>query len=321
MISGEILVWCGIRHTQSSFHKDRDVLQAACVTMVQNIRQGLSYCISYLTCAEGAPPPSTAGLETAAARSCAYAGAKLRRKSAWLCARPPAGDADFCSPSAASRWPSPTPADSAAVDAIVSPPLAVGRRAGRLACGELSPPSLSGTVRSPGRPVLGLSSALDACAAFLLASLRRLRVLERQVQHAVGDFNATCGTQSNSRQSHAGARLQEHAGRWAVAVRPGARTAVTWARHCSWNGGGCDAEGDAPGVVLDELRAAGALATVEGGQLVAAPALLAEALHCAVAHERRQLDVHLADAAALVVRCQAAQVPAAVLNLRRIRAG
>ena len=75
--------------------------------------------------------------------------------------------------------------------------------------------------------------------------------------------------------------------------------------------------GDLPGVVLLELRPAGALAAVEGGQLVAAPALLAEALLRAVAHERGQLDVHLADAAALVVGRQRAQLAAAALHLAR----
>ena len=67
--------------------------------------------------------------------------------------------------------------------------------------------------------------------------------------------------------------------------------------------------------MLLQLRPAGALAAVEGGQLVAAPALLAEALLGAVAHERGQLDVHLADAAALVVCRQSTQLPAAALHL------
>ncbi len=71
----------------------------------------------------------------------------------------------------------------------------------------------------------------------------------------------------------------------------------------------------APGVVLGKLVAAGAADTLEARQLVAAPALLAEALRLAAVLEAGQLQVHLADATALVVRAQRAQLAPAALHL------
>lgn len=64
--------------------------------------------------------------------------------------------------------------------------------------------------------------------------------------------------------------------------------------------------------MLGELITAGALAAVKGGQMVAASALLAEALWHA---EPGLLDLPLADATALVVRRQPVKVPAALLHL------
>lgn len=69
------------------------------------------------------------------------------------------------------------------------------------------------------------------------------------------------------------------------------------------------------GDVLGELITAGAPAAVEGGQMVAASALLAEALWHAEALEPGLLDLPLADATALVVRRQPVKVPAALLHL------
>ena len=68
--------------------------------------------------------------------------------------------------------------------------------------------------------------------------------------------------------------------------------------------------------MLGELLAAGALGALKGAQLVAAPAALAEALHQARALKAGRLEVHLADAALLVVRAQAQQLPPAALHLR-----
>jgi cell wall-associated NlpC family hydrolase len=72
----------------------------------------------------------------------------------------------------------------------------------------------------------------------------------------------------------------------------------------------------APGVVLGKLVSAGAADALEARQLVAAPALLAEALRLAAVLKAGQLQVHLADAAALVVRAQRAQLAPAALHLR-----
>ena len=71
----------------------------------------------------------------------------------------------------------------------------------------------------------------------------------------------------------------------------------------------------APGVVPVELRAAGALVALELGQLVAAAALLAEALQLALPHEGRQPNVHVADAVAEVVGAELAHIAGAVLDL------
>jgi len=67
--------------------------------------------------------------------------------------------------------------------------------------------------------------------------------------------------------------------------------------------------------VLGQLRAAGALGALERAQLVAAAAALAEALQQARALEAGRLEVHLADAALLVVRAQARQLAPAALDL------
>jgi len=67
--------------------------------------------------------------------------------------------------------------------------------------------------------------------------------------------------------------------------------------------------------VLGQLRAAGALGALERAQLVAAAAALAEALQQARALEAGRLEVHLADAALLVVRAQARQLAPATLHL------
>lgn len=64
-----------------------------------------------------------------------------------------------------------------------------------------------------------------------------------------------------------------------------------------------------------ELCAAGALVALELGQLVAAPALLAEALQLALPHELRQADVHIADAVPEVIRAQLAHIPSAIFHL------
>ena len=74
-------------------------------------------------------------------------------------------------------------------------------------------------------------------------------------------------------------------------------------------------KGAVPGIVAVELRAARALVTLKLGQLVAAPALLAEALQLALAHELRQADVHIADAIPEVVSAQLGHVPGAVFHL------
>ena len=68
--------------------------------------------------------------------------------------------------------------------------------------------------------------------------------------------------------------------------------------------------------MLGQLLAAGALGALEGAQLVAAPAALAEALGEARALEAGRLEVHLADAALLVVCAQARQLAPAALHLR-----
>ena len=70
-----------------------------------------------------------------------------------------------------------------------------------------------------------------------------------------------------------------------------------------------------PCIVLGKLRSAAAPGALKGAQLVAAAAALAEALQEAGAHEGWGLDVHVADAALLVVGAERAQVPVAALYL------
>ena len=72
---------------------------------------------------------------------------------------------------------------------------------------------------------------------------------------------------------------------------------------------------DVPCIVLGKLRPAAAPGALEGVQLVAAPAALAEALHEAGTLKGGRLDVHVADAALLVVRAEHAQVSDAALHL------
>ena len=72
----------------------------------------------------------------------------------------------------------------------------------------------------------------------------------------------------------------------------------------------------APGVVPVELCPAGALVALKLRQLMAATALLAEALQLPLAHECRQPDVDVADAISEVVRAELAHIAGAVLNLQ-----
>lgn len=67
--------------------------------------------------------------------------------------------------------------------------------------------------------------------------------------------------------------------------------------------------------MLDELGAAGALAAVKSIEVVAPPALLAEALQYSTPQKLRLLDVLVADAAPLVVCCQTAQILRTLLHL------
>ena len=70
-----------------------------------------------------------------------------------------------------------------------------------------------------------------------------------------------------------------------------------------------------PRIVLGELRAAAAPRALEGLQPVRTPAALAEAQTLAGARVTARLDVHVADAALLVVRTQALQQAGAALRL------
>ena len=72
---------------------------------------------------------------------------------------------------------------------------------------------------------------------------------------------------------------------------------------------------DLPGVVLCKLLPAASFGPLEGRQLVAAPALLAEALQLPGSQELLLLDVHLAYVAPLVVRAQMAQLSFTPLHL------
>ena len=67
--------------------------------------------------------------------------------------------------------------------------------------------------------------------------------------------------------------------------------------------------------MLGELCSAAAPGALKGAQLMAAAAALAEALQQAVAQEGGGLDVHVADAALLVVGAERAQVSVAALHL------
>jgi hypothetical protein len=70
-----------------------------------------------------------------------------------------------------------------------------------------------------------------------------------------------------------------------------------------------------PCIVLGKLRPAAAPGALEGVQLMAAPAALAEALHEAGALKGGRLDVHIANATLLVVCAEHAQISIAALHL------
>ncbi len=72
---------------------------------------------------------------------------------------------------------------------------------------------------------------------------------------------------------------------------------------------------DLPGIVLCKLLPAAPFGPLEGRQLMAAPALLAEALQLPGSQELLLLDVHLAYVAPLVVRAQMAQLSFTPLHL------
>ena len=72
----------------------------------------------------------------------------------------------------------------------------------------------------------------------------------------------------------------------------------------------------APGIVSVKLRTAGALVALKLRELMAATALLAEALQLTLAHEGREPDVHIADAVAEVIRAKLADIARAVFNLQ-----
>ena len=71
-----------------------------------------------------------------------------------------------------------------------------------------------------------------------------------------------------------------------------------------------------PGIVPIKLRSTGALISLKFGELMAATALLAEALHLALAHECWEPDVDIADAVPEVVCAQLTDITSAILNLQ-----